>query len=56
MALPVRALGLPGRYRLIADVFNTLWALLTQEDQVRCVRLGVRAGARLREGLIRDPC
>lgn len=27
-----------GRYPLIAIVFNTLWALLTQEDQVRCVR------------------
>jgi SAM-dependent methyltransferase len=30
--------GVEGRYRLIAIVFNTLWALLTQEDQVRCVR------------------
>jgi hypothetical protein len=27
-----------GRYRLIAIVFNALWALLTQEDQARCVR------------------
>jgi SAM-dependent methyltransferase len=27
-----------GRYRLVFVVFNTLWALLTQEDQVRCVR------------------
>ena len=30
--------GVGGRYRLIAIVFNTLWALLTQEDQVRCLR------------------
>lgn len=30
--------GVEGRYRLIAIVFNTLWALLTQQDQVRCVR------------------
>src|SRR4029453_10290605 len=30
--------GVQGRYRLIAIVFNTLWALLTQEDQVRCLR------------------
>ena len=30
--------GVEGRYPLIAIVFNTLWALLTQEDQVRCVR------------------
>jgi SAM-dependent methyltransferase len=30
--------GVEGRYRAIAIVFNTLWALLTQEDQVRCVR------------------
>jgi hypothetical protein len=30
--------GVQGRYRLIAVVFNTLWALLTQEEQVRCVR------------------
>jgi Methyltransferase domain len=30
--------GVEGRYRLIAIVFNTLWALLTQEDQARCVR------------------
>jgi SAM-dependent methyltransferase len=30
--------GVEGRYRLIAIVFNTLWALLTQEDQVRCLR------------------
>ncbi len=30
--------GVEGRFRLIAIVFNTLWALLTQEDQVRCVR------------------
>ncbi len=27
-----------GRYRLIFVVFNTLWALLSQEDQTRCVR------------------
>ena len=27
-----------GRYRLIAIVFNTMWALLTQQDQARCVR------------------
>jgi len=27
-----------GRYRVIAIVFNTLWALLTQADQARCVR------------------
>lgn len=27
-----------GRYRLIVIVFITLWALLTQEDQVRWVR------------------
>jgi hypothetical protein len=27
-----------GRFRLIAIVFNTLWALLTQEDQARCLR------------------
>jgi hypothetical protein len=27
-----------GRFRLVFVVFNTLWALLTQEDQVRCVR------------------
>jgi SAM-dependent methyltransferase len=30
--------GVDGRYRLVFVVFNTLWALLTQEDQVRCVR------------------
>lgn len=30
--------GVEGRYRLIAIVFNTLWALLTQQDHVRCVR------------------
>jgi Methyltransferase domain len=30
--------GVEGRYGLIAIVFNTLWALLTQEDQARCVR------------------
>jgi Methyltransferase domain len=30
--------GVEGRYRVIAIVFNTLWALLTQEEQVRCVR------------------
>ncbi|HEY2965348.1 MAG TPA: class I SAM-dependent methyltransferase [Actinomycetota bacterium] len=30
--------GVEGHFRLIAIVFNTLWALLTQEDQVRCVR------------------
>jgi hypothetical protein len=30
--------GVEGRFRLIAIVFNTLWALLTQEDQVRCAR------------------
>lgn len=28
--------GVPGRYRLIFVVFNTLFNLLTQEDQVRC--------------------
>lgn len=27
-----------GRFPLIFVVFNTLWALLTQEDQTRCVR------------------
>ncbi len=30
--------GVDGRFRLIFVVFNTLWALLTQQDQVRCVR------------------
>jgi methyltransferase family protein len=30
--------GVEGRYRLIAIVFNTLWALLTQEAQARCLR------------------
>src|SRR4029453_2544933 len=30
--------GVEGHYPLIAIVFNTLWALLAQEDQVRCVR------------------
>jgi SAM-dependent methyltransferase len=30
--------GVEGRYRVIAIVFNTLWALLTQEAQARCVR------------------
>jgi hypothetical protein len=30
--------GVGGRYRVIAIVFNTLWALLTQEGQVRCLR------------------
>jgi SAM-dependent methyltransferase len=30
--------GVQGRYGLIVIVFNTLWALLTQEDQARCVR------------------
>lgn len=30
--------GVEGRYSLIFVVFNTLWALLTQADQVRCVR------------------
>jgi SAM-dependent methyltransferase len=30
--------GVAGRYRLVAIVFNTLWALLTQEDQLRCVQ------------------
>ena len=30
--------GVAGRYRLVAIVFNTLWALLTQEDLVRCVQ------------------
>ena len=29
--------GVEGRYRPIAVVFNTLWALLTQEGQARCV-------------------
>jgi hypothetical protein len=27
-----------GRYRLVYVVFNTIWALLTQQDQERCVR------------------
>jgi hypothetical protein len=30
--------GVEGHYPLIAIIFNTLWALLAQEDQVRCVR------------------
>lgn len=30
--------GVDGRYSLVFIVFNTLWALLTQDDQVRCVR------------------
>ncbi len=30
--------GVEGRFRLAFVVFNTLWALLTQEDQARCVR------------------
>ena len=30
--------GVEGHYPLITIVFNTLWALLAQEDQVRCVR------------------
>lgn len=30
--------GVDGRYRVIAIVFNTLWALLAQEEQARCVR------------------
>ena len=30
--------GVDGRFRLVFVVFNTLWALLTQEDQVRCLR------------------
>jgi hypothetical protein len=30
------ALDVGGRYRLIYVVFNTFFALLTQEDQVRC--------------------
>ena len=30
--------GVEGRFRLITIVFNTLWALLTQEDQERCLR------------------
>lgn len=38
--------GVEGRYGLIAIVFNTLWALLTQEDQARCVR---NVGAHLTE-------
>jgi SAM-dependent methyltransferase len=29
--------GVDGPFRLVFVVFNTLWALLTQEDQVRCV-------------------
>ncbi|MCK6481086.1 MAG: class I SAM-dependent methyltransferase [Planctomycetaceae bacterium] len=28
--------GVPGRYRLVYLVFNTLFNLLTQDDQVRC--------------------
>lgn len=31
-----------GQFRLVFIVFNTLWALLTQEDQVRCVRNAAR--------------
>ena len=30
--------AVPGAYRLIYVVFNTLFNLLTQEDQVRCFR------------------
>jgi len=30
--------GVEDRYTLVFVVFNTLWALLTQEEQVRCVR------------------
>ena len=30
--------GAEGHFTLIAIVFNTLWALPTQEDQVRCIR------------------
>jgi SAM-dependent methyltransferase len=30
--------GVAGRYRLVFIVFNTIWALLTQDDQVRCVQ------------------
>jgi Methyltransferase domain len=30
--------GVEGHFELIAIVFNTLWALPTQEDQVRCIR------------------
>lgn len=32
------AVPVPGRYRLIHGVWNTLFNLLTQEDQVRCYR------------------
>ncbi len=30
--------GVEGRYSLVFVVFNTFWALLTQDDQVRCFR------------------
>lgn len=39
--------GLPGPYRLIYVVFNTLFNLLTQEEQVRCF---INVASRLEEG------
>src|SRR5215213_6813166 len=36
IALPLADVPVPGTYRLIYVVFNTLFNLLTQEDQVRC--------------------
>ena len=41
--------GVEGRYGLIAIVFNTLWALLTQEDQARCLR---NVAAHLTEAIV----
>jgi len=38
--------AVPGRYRLVYLVFNTLFNLLTQDDQVRCFR---NVAARLEE-------
>ncbi|HET9723533.1 MAG TPA: methyltransferase domain-containing protein [Actinomycetota bacterium] len=51
--------GVEGRYRLIYVVFNTLWALLSQEDQTRCVRNVAEhltpGGAFVVEAFVPDP-
>jgi SAM-dependent methyltransferase len=51
--------GVDGRYRLIFVVFNTLWALLSQEDQTRCVRNAAERlapdGAFVIETFVPDP-
>jgi SAM-dependent methyltransferase len=51
--------GVDGRFRLIFLVFNTLFLLLTQEEQVRCVRNAAAhlepGGAFVIEAFVPDP-